>query len=269
MKSANPSLNNQVIYYKAPAIFAGYYLPVDSWIDYSLPFKVFTKVGASFLRTGVESESGSLSNEENTSLQLALGLGVERQFATRWMARAEFEAFDVDAKFFSVSIGYWFGKTKSYSKPVEEKPAPVLVVAVVDPIIEPVIEEPKMSEEACRLFSGSLSNVNFKPNSTELSSSAKLILHGVVGSLNDYPDLTFEVRAHTDSLGSELANQKLSGKRAESVRVFLVESGVATERLTAKGYGEKFPIGDNKTKEGRAKNRRVELYPLQETDCNN
>jgi OOP family OmpA-OmpF porin len=144
-----------------------------------------------------------------------------------------------------------------------------VVVAVVEPEPVPVVAEPKMSDEACRLFSGSLSDVNFKPNSTELSSNAKLILHGVVGILNDYPDLTFEVRAHTDSVGSDAVNQKLSDNRAISVRQFLIDSGVDAARLTAKGYGEKFPVGDNKTKEGRAKNRRVELHPLQDTDCDN
>jgi outer membrane protein OmpA-like peptidoglycan-associated protein len=272
MKSANPNFKNEHIYYKAPAVFAGYYLPVESWLDTSLPFDVFTKVGASFLRTGAESKNSNLLSEERTSLQLALGIGLERQFATRWMARAEFEAFDEDAKLFSVSIGYWFGKTKTYQKPepVKEEPKPEpVVVAVVEPEPVPVVAEPKMSDEACRLFSGSLSDVNFKPNSTELSSNAKLILHGVVGILNDYPDLTFEVRAHTDSVGSDAVNQKLSDNRAISVRQFLIDSGVDAARLTAKGYGEKFPVGDNKTKEGRAKNRRVELHPLQDTDCDN
>ena len=64
---------------------------------------------------------------------------------------------------------------------------------------------------------------------------------------------------HTDSVGSDAYNQKLSVRRAEAVKAYLVTKGIAKDRVYTEGKGEKQPVADNKTKEGRAKNRRVEI----------
>ncbi len=64
---------------------------------------------------------------------------------------------------------------------------------------------------------------------------------------------------HTDSVGSDAYNQKLSVKRAEAVKAYLVSKGLEKNRVYTEGKGEKQPVADNKTKEGRAKNRRVEI----------
>lgn len=64
---------------------------------------------------------------------------------------------------------------------------------------------------------------------------------------------------HTDSVGSDAYNQKLSVRRAEAVKAYLVSKGIEKNRVYTEGKGEKQPIADNKTKEGRAKNRRVEI----------
>lgn len=64
---------------------------------------------------------------------------------------------------------------------------------------------------------------------------------------------------HTDSVGSEVYNQKLSVKRAEAVKAYLVSKGIEKNRVYTEGKGEKQPVADNKTKEGQAKNRRVEI----------
>jgi len=64
---------------------------------------------------------------------------------------------------------------------------------------------------------------------------------------------------HTDSIGSDAANQKLSVKRAEAVKAYLVSKGIEKNRVYTEGKGEKQPVADNKTKEGQAKNRRVEI----------
>ena len=67
---------------------------------------------------------------------------------------------------------------------------------------------------------------------------------------------------HTDRIGSAAYNKKLSERRAKTVRAYLISKGIAADRLIAKGYGESQPVADNRTKEGRYKNRRVELIPL-------
>ncbi|MEY2805147.1 MAG: hypothetical protein RL657_2483 [Pseudomonadota bacterium] len=64
---------------------------------------------------------------------------------------------------------------------------------------------------------------------------------------------------HTDSIGSDAYNQKLSVRRAEAVKAYLVSKGIEKNRIYTEGKGEKQPIADNRTKEGRAKNRRVEI----------
>jgi OOP family OmpA-OmpF porin len=64
---------------------------------------------------------------------------------------------------------------------------------------------------------------------------------------------------HTDSEGTDAYNQKLSVRRAESVKAYLVSKGIEKNRIYTEGKGEKQPVADNKTKEGRAKNRRVEI----------
>ena len=76
--------------------------------------------------------------------------------------------------------------------------------------------------------------------------------------LAEYITAKAVIEGHTDSQGSESYNQKLSFKRANSVRDYLIANyGIAPHRLTAEGYGESRPIADNKTAEGRQRNRRV------------
>jgi len=86
------------------------------------------------------------------------------------------------------------------------------------------------------------------------------ILDTVAQVMRDFPDVTIEVQGHTDSRGDDAHNLRLSQDRAESVRVYLVNQGVAAERLTAHGYGETLPIESNATPDGRAVNRRVEFH---------
>ena len=84
-------------------------------------------------------------------------------------------------------------------------------------------------------------------------------LDDAAAALKAAPGLKVEVGGHTDNVGTPQANEKLSGDRAQAVMAALVKRGVAASRLTAKGYGQSSPIADNRSEEGRAKNRRVEL----------
>ena len=104
-----------------------------------------------------------------------------------------------------------------------------------------------------------LRGINFAFNSYELSFRAHAILDKELDILQEVPYAKFEIAGHADSIGSEVYNQILSEKRAESVKYFLVSRGVSKARITVMGYGESVPIASNDTDEGRAKNRRVEM----------
>ena len=80
--------------------------------------------------------------------------------------------------------------------------------------------------------------------------------------LGNNPVLRVEIEGHTDNVGSESYNQKLSENRARVVMEYLVKKGTQSERLSSAGYGFSRPIAPNNTQEGRAKNRRVELTPM-------
>ena len=75
----------------------------------------------------------------------------------------------------------------------------------------------------------------------------------------EFSKATFVIEGHTDSTGSETLNEKLSAKRAAAVKNYLVQNGIDVSRLESNGFGESNPIDSNKTRAGRANNRRVEI----------
>lgn len=104
------------------------------------------------------------------------------------------------------------------------------------------------------------SNVSFDSDKTDLKPALLPVLDSVARSLNQHPELRAKVVGHTDSTGSLAHNQTLSVNRARSVTDYLSRQGVAATRLTIEGRGPNDPIGDNATADGRALNRRVEIY---------
>ncbi|MBU1719511.1 MAG: OmpA family protein, partial [Bacteroidetes bacterium] len=103
-----------------------------------------------------------------------------------------------------------------------------------------------------------LRNVFFETGKANLSPESNTELARIVKLLTDVPRLKVEIGGHTDDVGSEESNQKLSEDRAKSVVNYLISQGIAKDRLTAAGYGESQPIAPNENKEGRALNRRTE-----------
>jgi OOP family OmpA-OmpF porin len=104
-----------------------------------------------------------------------------------------------------------------------------------------------------------LESVNFELDSTRLTRDARIRLDDVSAGLKGQPTMTVEIVGHTDSLGSEQYNLRLSQQRAEVVRAYLVDRGIDGRRLQVRGMGESKPIADNSTESGRAANRRVEF----------
>ncbi len=101
--------------------------------------------------------------------------------------------------------------------------------------------------------------VYFDYDKADLQDESLPDLRRAVQFLKNNPDVTAEVAGHTDSIGNATYNRDLSERRADAVRQYLIDHGVAPSRLKAVGYGELQPVADNGTPEGRARNRRVEL----------
>lgn len=194
-----------------------------------------------------------------------LGLGVEYKFTPNWSVAGEWTnnsgknaTTKLDNNNFTLGVNYYF-----------DKPAPP------PPVVEPVAmkEEPKvapapepMPEPVPETWKTLLENkpvciegANFEFDSARLRSGEIQKLEEVVSFAEKYSDAKLEADGHTCSIGTEAYNLKLSERRAESVKAYLVKKGVAADRITTKGYGESRPMADNKTREGRELNRRVEV----------
>ncbi|MFN8545642.1 MAG: OmpA family protein [Candidatus Binatia bacterium] len=104
-----------------------------------------------------------------------------------------------------------------------------------------------------------LKGPNFDFNKATLKPSGKAIVDTAAKAMKDDPKLAVSVEGHTDAIGSEAYNLKLSERRAAAVRDHLVAHGIAASRIATKGFGKSKPVADNGTEEGRAKNRRVEI----------
>jgi outer membrane protein OmpA-like peptidoglycan-associated protein len=104
-----------------------------------------------------------------------------------------------------------------------------------------------------------LGDVLFAFNKAELSAQAGPRLDKLANFLKQFPDRKLLIEGYTDSVGSDSYNQDLSDRRAQAVRDALVQRGVDTSRITARGYGKAHPVADNASPEGRAMNRRVEI----------
>ena len=102
--------------------------------------------------------------------------------------------------------------------------------------------------------------VLFDFNSSALRSASKQSLREMANVFEKYPNTTIEVAGHTDSIGSESYNQRLSERRAGSVASYLEDLGVRSSRLDTVGYGESQPRATNGTANGRQLNRRVEIH---------
>lgn len=99
----------------------------------------------------------------------------------------------------------------------------------------------------------------FDTGKSSIKTESREVLADIVKILNEYPDAKFTVEGHTDSVGSEKLNQRLSESRAGSVKDYLVSNGVSQSRLSSRGYGESNPVASNKTRDGRKQNRRVKI----------
>jgi len=104
--------------------------------------------------------------------------------------------------------------------------------------------------------------INFETGKSAIKNESQNIVDQIAEMLNSNPSLKISVEGHTDNVGTAAANKTLSEARAKEVMNALAAKGIDKSRLYAKGWGQEKPIADNKTDEGKAKNRRVEIVKL-------
>ena len=116
---------------------------------------------------------------------------------------------------------------------------------------------PEVTDEAVKRLNDYAKTILFDSGKASFQQQTFTVLQAITAILKEYPSANFSLEGHTDSDGN--ANQKLSEDRAAAVKNYLIENGIASSRLASAGYGESKPIDTNKTKAGKANNRRVEV----------
>lgn len=118
---------------------------------------------------------------------------------------------------------------------------------------------PEIKKDVLKKAAVSAQGIFFETGSNVIQKKSYKNLDALALIMKTDPALIAEVQGHTDNVGDAAKNKALSQKRADAVKTYLVSKGVDAARLTAVGYGQEQPVADNKTKEGKAKNRRVEF----------
>jgi len=110
--------------------------------------------------------------------------------------------------------------------------------------------------------------IQFETGSAKLVDDSRALLDDVAKAVDAHPEIKkIVIEGHTDSRDTTRLNRRLSNKRAAAVRAYLIAKGIAKERMVAKGFGESRPVADNKTEDGRFKNRRVDLKITERDDA--
>ncbi|WP_432672291.1 OmpA family protein [Flavobacterium sp. SM2513] len=118
---------------------------------------------------------------------------------------------------------------------------------------------PEMTEEQVIKLNAYAKTILFNSGKSSFKQETYPVLLSITAILKEFPSSKFSIEGHTDSDGKDAMNQTLSEERAGAVRMYLIENGIATDRLTSSGFGESKPIDTNKTSKGKANNRRVEV----------
>ena len=228
----------------------------------------------------------------NTTSQFNVLLGSEWKLANAWNLNTEFGFHTTDAKLdganynirngvfgsdadayvtFNIGLQYYFSKGApskycdlyngiEVEAPKQNYPSVDEIESLIEKYIPKEVEKQVVVEKSVKEAKNwILYGVNFEFNKSTLLPESYPILEHASQILNDNPDMKVEIQGYTDNIGTKEYNQKLSDKRANTVKNYLVKKGINSNRLTTVGMGESNPVGDNSTPIGRAENRRIEF----------
>ena len=244
--------------------YKGVNLDLITQLPFTDRFSVYSRLGVQYAKSTTQF-TGSLNtgrkyNEKKFNPKV--GLGLEYKLSEALAVRAEVERNRIDdavrnkanVDLYSLGLVYKLGRPVAapvvYTpppapEPVVEAPAPAPMPAPA-PAPVPVSEKVSFAAEALFDFDKSV-----------VKSAGKAALDDLLMKLQGMNTEVMVTVGHTDSVGSDAYNQKLSQRRAEAVKAYIVSKGVDASRVYTEGKGESQPVADNKTAEGRAKNRRV------------
>ncbi|MBE9559345.1 MAG: OmpA family protein [Proteobacteria bacterium] len=236
-----------IVEYQSFGVGGLYQYPLsDNW-------DVFATAGLGRLRNSFQIINAERVEDSFTYV----GAGVMWNMAKTWDLRAEYDYYDKDAQMLSFNIVKRFGSATPKRIARLESKVQQQETALANVLAKPVAVK---KNKTCDDYSIELKGVVFAKRSVELTDNSKQILDGVAEKLLKLPeDISFEIRAHTDTEGTELYNYTLSLARARNVRDYFSSQGIALSRIEAQGYGEWRPLQSNQTEAGRDANRRAEL----------
>jgi len=124
---------------------------------------------------------------------------------------------------------------------------------------------PAVKKEVLKVFEKALTGIQFETGKDVIKKTSNSILDQVVKAMIENPSYNLQINGHTDNVGDDQKNLVLSQKRADAVKKYLTDKGVAVNRIKSTGYGATMPVADNTTPAGKAKNRRVEFKVVFQT----
>lgn len=237
-------------------------------LPFSPKFSGFGRVGLNYADAkdtfaGTGSVNVTAPNRGKRAANYKFGVGLEYDFIESLGMRAEAERYRIndavgnkgDINLLSVGLVYRFGgnapATRAAIPPTLPAPAALPLVAMAPVLV--VVPVAAGIQQYCSIL-----DIQFEVNQDDIQRQETEKL-GVLGTfLNKYPDTTAVIEGHTDDVGTAEENMKLSERRAQSVVSYLEDSlHIAPLRLTAVGYGDTRPLADNRTEEGKRRNRRI------------
>jgi len=117
----------------------------------------------------------------------------------------------------------------------------------------------RVDTAGCELITGIIEGLKFAPDEVELTLEAESVIDRYVAAFKLYPETDISVEGHTDNRGSAAENLELSKQRVNAVVVYMVDEGIAAERIKPFAFGENRPVASNATLPGREQNRRIEI----------
>jgi OOP family OmpA-OmpF porin len=229
---------------------------------------IYTEAKDNFTGTGAGAAVAAFNpNPEKKDGNYKYGLGVQYDFTYNLGLRVEWERYRVndavgnkgDIDMALIGLVYTFGAAKPAPRAATPPPAYVAPVVAAAPVL--VIVPVARTQQYCGIL-----DIQFEINRDVIQLEEQEKLGVLETFLRKYPDTTAVIEGHTDEVGTDADNMRLSQRRAESVVSYLAGRGIARSRLQAVGYGETRPIADNRTEIGKRLNRRINAIVACATD---